>query len=211
MLPTLFEISPSGTEWILRSPFRTSEYRSKAEAIEAALRAARFKDGVSLRILGGDGLVESELKLNLNAQPQKRSAPRPVREIDRRTARNIRFYADKPADLLERRLRELTSEVPLEAIVYGGGTLLTLISLIFVLFGRKKFSIVALMVSVLQFQFFYEKRNPLIHFLRVRGYRSEREIKAEKYSLEALRGDFSIFNETDEPIERARKCLSLFS
>jgi hypothetical protein len=143
--------------------------------------------------------------------PLRLSEPRQVHEIDRRTARNIRFYADKPANLLDRRLEELSREVPLEALIYGHGALLTLISLVFVLLGRKKWSIVALLVSALQFQFFHQRRNPFVHFLRRRGYRSERDIQAEKYSIEALRGDFAVFNGADEPGERARKCLGLFS
>jgi hypothetical protein len=143
--------------------------------------------------------------------PQKPSLPRQVHEIDRQTARNIRFYADKPAGLLDRRLEELSREIPMESIIYGQGALLSLVSVILVLLGRKKWSIVALLVSGLQLQFFHQRKNPFVPFLRKHGYRSEREIQAEKYSIEALRGDFAVFNEVHEPAERARKCLGLFS
>ena len=59
-------------------------------------------------------------------------------------------------------------------------------------------------------QYSYQGRNPLTDILRRRGYRSRKEIEVEKYSLEALRGDFAAFTELSDPLERARKCLDIF-
>ena len=58
--------------------------------------------------------------------------------------------------------------------------------------GRKRAAwILAIAVAALQLQYSYQGRNGLTDILRRRGYRSRKEIEAEKYSLEGLRGDFS--------------------
>jgi len=138
--------------------------------------------------------------------------PKPRKEVDRYTARSIRFYSAQPVEHLTRRIMELEREIPLEAFVYRGGAAVTIMSLILLLFRSKSRSwlILALVVTTLQLQYSYQGRNRLTDLLRRRGYRSRREIQAEKHSLKALRGDFAAFSELSDPIERARKCLNLF-
>ena len=55
-----------------------------------------------------------------------------------------------------------------------------------------------------------EAKTAAFHALRRRGYRPQREIFIEKQAIEAIRGDFSAFNEIHDPHERARKCLEMF-
>ena len=138
--------------------------------------------------------------------------PKPRKEVDRHTARSIRFYSAQPVELLDRRIHELEREMPLETFVYRGGVVLTMISLLLLLFrpGSKSWLILALAGTALQLQYSLQGRNGLTDILRKRGYRSRREIEAETYSLKALRGDFAVFTELSDPIERARKCLDLF-
>jgi hypothetical protein len=138
--------------------------------------------------------------------------PKPPKEVDRHTARSIRFYSTQPVELLNRRIQELEWEVPLEMFVFRGGAVLTVVSLLVLLFRRKSRSwlIIALFVTALQLQYSQQGQNILTDILRNRGYRSRREIEAEKNSLKALRGDFAVFSELSDPIERARKCLDLF-
>src|SRR5271165_4949098 len=116
--------------------------------------------------------------------------PKPRKEFDRPTARSIRFYSTQPVEHLNRRILELEREIPLETFVWGAGTALTLISLIFLLFRSKSRSwlIFAVVVTALQLQYSFQGRNGLADLLRKRGYRSRSEIQAEKHSLRALRG-----------------------
>ena len=134
----------------------------------------------------------------------------PLREADRPTARNVRFYATHSTDLLNQRLKQLESEVPIESIIHRNGSILTIAGLVLFLILRRRWWILPLAIATLQLQFSSTNRGPLVTFLRRRGLRSQREIEAEKMSLRALRGDFSAVSELQDPIARARKCLELF-
>ena len=138
--------------------------------------------------------------------------PKPRKEVDRYTARNIRFYATQPVQQLNRRILELERETPLETFVYGGGAAATISGLILLIFRSKSrpWLFLAVAATILQLQYSCQGRNGLTDLLRKRGFRSRREIQAEKHSLKALRGDFALFNELSDPVERARRCLDLF-
>ena len=145
--------------------------------------------------------------MTANASEMHRS---PSREADRSTARSVRFYATHSMDLLNQRLKQLESEVPIESVIHRNGSILTIAGLVLFLVLRRRWWIFPLTIAVLQLQFSSNNRGPLVAFLRRRGFRSEREIEAEKMSLRALRGDFSAVSELQDPIARARKCLELF-
>jgi hypothetical protein len=134
----------------------------------------------------------------------------PCHEVNRSTARNIRFYATHSTDLLNQRLKELDSEVALESVIHRSGGVLTIAGLIFFLIRGRRWWILPLAVTALQLQFSSTGRGPLVDFLRRRRFRSRREIEAEKLSLRALRGDFSIVKDLQDSVARARKCLELF-
>jgi hypothetical protein len=214
MAETLFEIDFADSQWWFRSPSRQFPYPSKIEAIEAALRSAHSQSEVRLRIHHETGPVEGEMTLHLTKSPPASTTPRvkAPREVDRDTARSILFYSSRPVHLVNKRIQELAREVPLEAFVYRGGAALTIASLTLLLLRHKYKAAWAMAVAIaaLQLQFSYQGRNGLTDLLRKRGHRARKEIEAEKYSLEALRGDFAAFSELSDPIERARKCLDMF-
>lgn len=134
----------------------------------------------------------------------------PLREADRPTARNVRFYATHSTELLNQRLKQLESEVSIESVIHRNGGILTIAGLVLFLILRRRWWILPFTMATLQLQFSSTNRGPLVTFLRRRGFRSQREIEAEKLSLRALRGDFSAVSELQDPIARARKCLELF-
>jgi hypothetical protein len=210
----VFDIVFADSKWWFRSPSRGSSFPSKIEAIEAALRSAQFHNEVCLRVHHETGQVEGELTIPARkppASPPKVSL-KPRKEINRDTARSIQYYSHRPAELVSKRIAELDQEIPLEAFVFRGGAALTIVSLVVILLNNKNRAarILALVIAVLQLQYSYQGRNPLTDILRRRGYRSRKEIEVEKYSLEALRGDFAAFTELSDPLERARKCLDIF-
>ncbi len=210
----VFEIVFADSRWWFRSPLRESSFPSKIEAIEAALRSARSQSEVCLRVHHENGPVEGELTVTSAKPPPSstRMHVKPRREVNRDTARSIYYYSSRPTQLVSKRIDELELEIPLEALVYRGGAALTIIGLTLLLLrrrGRAAWAL-ALAIAALQLQYSYQGRNGLTDILRKRGYRSRKEIEAEKYSLEALRGDFAAFTELSDPIERARKCLDIF-
>jgi hypothetical protein len=210
----VFDIVFADSKWWFRSPSRESSFPSKIEAIEAALRSAKFQNGVCLRVHEEKGQVEGELAIPAREPPASPPMPnlKPRKEINRDTARSIQYYSQRPAELVSIRIAELDQEIPLEAFVYRGGAALTIVSLALILFDNKNRAarIMALIIAALQLQYSFQGRNPFTDMLRRRGYRSRKEIEVEKYSLEALRGDFAAFTELSDPLERARKCLDIF-
>jgi hypothetical protein len=214
MPESVFEIVFADSKWWFRSPSRESSFPSKIEALEAALRSARSQNGVCLRVYHETGPVEGELAITAGKATAASTSPRvkPRKEANRDTARSIQYYSSRPIEILSKRIEELEQEIPLEAFVYRGGAALTIVSITLMLLRHKIRGAWMLVVAIaaLQLQYSYQGRNGLTDILRKRGYRSRKEIQAEKYSLKALRGDFAAFTELSDPIERARKCLDIF-
>jgi hypothetical protein len=132
-------------------------------------------------------------------------------QINRDTLRSIQHYSGRPIQFLGRRIEELEEEIPLEALVYRGGALMTIGGLTLLLLRNKSRAawLFVAAIGALQLQYSYQGRNALTDILRKRGYRSRKEIQAEKYALQALRGDFAAFSELSDPIERVHKCLDI--
>jgi hypothetical protein len=214
MPETLYEVVFANSKWWFRSPWKESSFSSRIEAIEAAIRSARSQSEVLLRIHKEAGPVEAELNLASKTEAAHPAAPqvKSPKEIDRETARSVHYYATRPAQLVSKRIKELADEIPLETFVFRGGAILTIAGLTLLLLRGRSKAAWALVVAIaaLQLQYSYQGRNGLTDLLRRRGYRSRREIEAEKYSLRALRGDFAAIAELGEPIERARKYLGIF-
>jgi hypothetical protein len=214
MSEIVFEIDFADSRWWFRSPSREFSFPSKIEAIEAALRSVHSQGEVCLRVHHENGPVEGELTLYSTKTRTPPITPRRKsrREADRDTARSILYYSSRPTHLLDRRIEELAKELPLEALVFRGGAALTIVSLTLLLLRHRYRAAWAMVVAIaaLQLQYSYQSRNGLTDLLRKRGYRARKEIEAEKYSLEALRGDFAVFSVLSDPVERARKCLDMF-
>jgi hypothetical protein len=214
MSDLVFEIDFADSRWWFRSPSRQYSFPSKIEAIEAALRSAHSENEVRLRIQQETGTLEGEFTLRSTPRTGASTAPRTKfrKEVDRDTARSILYYSSRPIHLVDKRIQELAQETPLEAFVYRGGAALTIVSLTLLLLRHRYKAAWAMAVAtaLLQLQYSYQGRNGLTDILRKRGYRARKEIEAEKYSLEALRGDFAAFSELSDPVERARRCLAMF-
>ena len=214
MPETLFEVIFADSKWWFRSPSKESSFSTRIQAIEAAIRSAHFQNEVLLRIHQQAGPVEAELVLD-SAKPDTNftsSNLTPRKEIDRDTVRSIHFYANRPVQIISKRIEELADEVPIETLVFRGGAALTIAGVTLLLLrGRKRAAwSLAIAVAALQLQYSYQGRNGLTDILRRRGYRSRKEIEAEKYALKALRGDFTAVAALSDPVERARKYLDLF-
>jgi len=214
MPETLYEVVFANSKWWFRSPSREASFSSRIEAIEAAIHSARSLSEVLLRIHKEAGPVEAELNLSSTNPSDRPVTPRvkPPKEVDRETARSIHFYATRPAQLLSKRIEELADETPLETFVFRGGAILSIAAITLLLLKGRTRAAWAFIVAVaaLQLQYSSQGRNGLTDLLRRRGYRSRREIQAEKYSLRALRGDFAAIAELDDPLERARRYLGIF-
>ncbi|HYY29984.1 MAG TPA: hypothetical protein VE860_18720 [Chthoniobacterales bacterium] len=214
MPETLYEVVFANSKWWFRSPSNESSFSSRIEAIEAAIQSARSQSEVLLRIHKEAGAVEAELNLSATNTPAHPATPqvKPPKEVDRDTARSVHYYATRPTQLLSKRIAELADETPLETFVFRGGAILTIAGLTLLLLKGKGRAAWALVVAVaaLQLQYSHQGRNGLTDLLRRRGYRSRKEIEAEKYSLKALRGDFAAIAELDDPVDRARKYLGIF-
>jgi hypothetical protein len=213
MAETLSEVVYVDSKWWFRSRSHGSSFPSKIEALEAAICAARCEEDVLLRVYYENGSVESELRLFgseiSKPEPRKRSP----KEMDRYTARSIRFYADKSPERIAQRLGELDQEIPLEHYVYrGGAAVLALATVMSLPHGRRNkfWPILGLVAAALQLQYSITGKNGLTTSLRRRGYRSRTEIQAERNSLVALRGDLGAIDKLSDPTERARKCLEVF-
>jgi hypothetical protein len=210
----VFEIVFADSKWWFRSPSRESSFPSKIDALEAALRSTYSGNEVRLRVYHETGQVEGELTITPGNPAAAPTDPdvKLRREVNRDTARSIQFYSKRPIQVVSKRIKELEKEIPLEAFVYHGGAALTMVSLALLLSGLKNRAawIIPVCIAVLQLQYSYQGRSALTDILRKRGYRSRKEIQGEKYSLQALRGDFGVFAELSDPLERARKCLDIF-
>jgi hypothetical protein len=146
-----------------------------------------------------------------DTSPDSTRMPTPTtREVDRHLARRIGYYSTLPPEALSRRLRELDQETPLETVIYRSGAVLTIASVVFMFIGGRRWGVMALVAAIAQLLVSDRRRSCVTELLRRRGYRPQREIFIEKQAIEAIRGDFSAFNEIHDPHERARKCLEMF-
>jgi hypothetical protein len=213
MAETLSEVVYIDSTWRFRSRAHEARFHSKIEALEAAIRAARYDEDVLLRVYYENGSVESELRLFGSEISKPEPSKRHRKEADRNTARNIRFYADKSPERIGKRLGELDGEIPLEIFIYPGGTSILMLAVLMSLLRRRRttfWPLLGLLAALLQFQYALTGENAISNILRRRGYRSRAEIRAERNSLAVLRGDFAAIENLSDPIERARKCLEVF-
>lgn len=110
-------------------------------------------------------------------------------ELHRQTERRIAFYAMHP-ELIESRLRELDEEWDIERLIETEAPTVTLFGLLMgALFGRK-WLILPLFAQSMVLMHAVQGYYPLLPLFRRLGFRTEREIAAERYALKAIRGDF---------------------
>ncbi|MFA9477600.1 hypothetical protein ACERK3_04750 [Phycisphaerales bacterium AB-hyl4] len=105
------------------------------------------------------------------------------------TQANIDYYAHHP-DQIDDRLSELDEEWDIERVLETNAATLALTATIFgLLFGRRWLILAALVTGFL-LQHGLQGWCPPIRLFRRLGFRTPREIEAERYALKAVRGDF---------------------
>jgi hypothetical protein len=117
-------------------------------------------------------------------------------------ARRIVFYQQHP-ELIEQRLGELDQEWDVERVIQSEAPLLTLMGIGLSVTSGRQWLLLPLfaqsMLVVHAVQGFY----PLLPLFRRLGFRTEREIAAERYALKVVRGDFAKAAEGDNRQQQA--------
>jgi hypothetical protein len=113
-----------------------------------------------------------------------------LREIDHQIARNIRYYAAQPKDVIRTRIADLQREWSVERWLEANTASIGCITSILALIGGRKWGL--LTCSVLGFSLVHALQgfDPPLTFLRKLGVRTRGEIDRELYALKALLGEF---------------------
>lgn len=117
-------------------------------------------------------------------------------ELFRRTRERIGFYAKHP-ELIDERLGELDREWDIERALETNAAALSLFGTVMGVF-RKRWLLLPLTVTGFLLQHGLEGYCPPLPVLRRLGFRTVREIEAERYALKALRGDFDRVAQTQQ-------------
>ncbi len=121
------------------------------------------------------------------------------RRIQDEIRRNVCYYSSCGADFIDQRLQALDEEWDIErALEFNAATLATG-SIILGLAGRKRYFILAGLVTGFLAQHALQGWCPPVPLLRRLGFRTAREIDQERYALKALRGDFKTLTWDGEP------------
>ena len=125
-------------------------------------------------------------------------------ELSREAERRVTYYASH-RDQIDQRLKELDQEWDIERAIEVEGPVTTLSGMLLgILFGRKWLVLplfAQTMVALHALQGWY----PLLPVFRRMGFRTKKEISAERNGLRALRGDFEqTADASDSPTRAAR-------
>lgn len=111
--------------------------------------------------------------------------------IEREIADNVRHYARSSEDDVSRRISELESEWDIDRATMMFFSVVGAIALTLGTRKNKKFlGLLGIQLPFLAWHAFYGWCPP-VALLRRLGFRSSKEIDAEKYALKTLRGDFA--------------------
>lgn len=110
------------------------------------------------------------------------------------TERRLAFYAAHP-ELIEQRLAELDEEWDVERLIETEAPTVTLAGMLLSIVGGRKWLILPLFAQGMVFLHALQGFYPLLPLFRRMGFRTEKEIAAERYALKALRGDFKQVND----------------
>jgi hypothetical protein len=110
-------------------------------------------------------------------------------QIRRETEKNIAYYATRPGEIPQR-LRELDEEWDIERALMMNAAAITLFSVMRSIMGRRRYTLVSLIVPGFLLQHAVQGWCPPLNIFRRLGFRTQMEIDLERYALKALRGDF---------------------
>lgn len=109
--------------------------------------------------------------------------------LDFETQRRLALYRQHP-ELIDQRLAELDEEWDVERLIETEAPTVTLTGIVMsALFGRK-WLVLPLFAQSMVFLHALQGYYPLLPLFRRMGFRTNREIAAERYALLAIRGDF---------------------
>ncbi len=113
-----------------------------------------------------------------------------LERIDERTRQQIRWYANQPPAVIERRIAELRSEWSVERFLQLNAAAVGLTTTGLAVSRNRKWGYAT--CAALAFFFFHatDGFDPPLPLLRRLGIRTRLEIDREIYALKALRGDF---------------------
>lgn len=112
------------------------------------------------------------------------------RKIQDQIRRNVAYYAGCASDLIDLRLEQLDEEWDVERALEFNAAMLATGSMILGLSGRKRWFLLAAVVTTFLAQHALQGWCPPLPILRRMGMRTAYEIERERYALKALRGDF---------------------
>ena len=116
--------------------------------------------------------------------------------IRRQTERNIAYFRDHP-EQIEYRLEELDHEWDIERTLETNAATLALSGSLLALLGDRRWAILPAAVMGFLLQHGLQGWCPPVPFFRRRGFRTPREIEAERYALKMLRGDYEAVEKAD--------------
>jgi hypothetical protein len=129
--------------------------------------------------------------------------------IDQSTMKRIWFYATQPKEAITRQLAEMDQEWDVERIMATQSAVLGLTGLLFGTVGKKRWLLLPAFSLASLLQHGIWRASPVVTLLRRLGFRTRREIDAEKYALRILRGDFDSLKNISEDTHRAIEALRL--
>ena len=112
------------------------------------------------------------------------------RQLDHETDARVFAYAEKSADEITRRIKELDREWDMERLLETNASAIAFTGLLLGVTRNKKWLIVPGIVLPFLFQHAVQGWCPPVPVFRRLGVRTREEIDREKYALKVLRGDF---------------------
>ena len=111
--------------------------------------------------------------------------------IERQIEHSIRWHEANP-EHIDARLRELDREWDIERVLETNASSLALAGVVLGATVHRRWLALPALVTGFLFQHAVQGWCPPLPVLRRLGYRTAREIAAERYALKALRGDFDL-------------------
>ena len=130
-------------------------------------------------------------------------------KIDQGSMKRIWYYASRPKEEISARIDALDAEWDLERAVEVAYASTTLFGIIMgALRTRRWLTLPAVMMGCM-LHHATTGSAPTVFLFRQVGFRTRREIEAEKYALKMLRGDFDALKNISEGTHRAIEALRL--
>lgn len=157
-----------------------------------------------------DVLLEPETQKPKSQDRVRASTPvKANQRIDREMVQRVWEYSRKPREEITARIEELDREWDIERALETKAGVLALSGLVLSVFKGRKWLALPAAVLAAMLQHSITRSSPPVHLLRTLGFRTRREIDAEKNALRMLRGDFDSLNKVSEGNHRAIEALRL--